>query len=438
MFFATNNTCLLDFGLSRIKLHTGDVLYNSKYTTHGVFTPGRDVEQICKELAKVKITYPNDESYASRERTLLADLRRKMQKKVAPLVLLRHEFFDSLIPFADHMNDLRHASQEHVLVFKHEKRKQKEEEEEHKQQQQPHQHKKIAIDVYGDKNVARPVHLKPEEYFEIVSDFEESIVISSKAHQNHQHQNQQHHYHVVAGEAPPSFYDDLEREEQEKQAYILRVAYQERMKQAMKDVEKHQQQKVAQSGEAKHKEGNEQVDQEEKSSNLLFNNKKRKNCDNDKEEENEEETRNEEGSNCEEDKEEQQEREQNIALNKNYSDDEDLVEDEEVRKMTLPAKKMKRKRISLVTRIVPKPVAAAVPLQQAPQATPIKHRRRLKLGSNNNNNSAVQGSSAHQEQEVPLQSNKRDDDVVEIVDEEDNERQNNEEQPSKKRQRLTV
>jgi serine/threonine protein kinase len=84
---------LTDFGHSRIKLASGEVICNNKDPFSTIFDPKSDLKKIEHELRTVKIDWTN-----SNEQPVLKDLKSKMRDPYSypPGELLLHPFFDSL------------------------------------------------------------------------------------------------------------------------------------------------------------------------------------------------------------------------------------------------------------------------------------------------------------------------------------------------------
>lgn len=87
---------IIDFGLSRLRLDSGEVLYNDKAKLRDLFSPSADFEQVAVGLGTLKVS--DWDAAPAAERDAWRDLRRRLLKGAFQTSdeLVRHRFFESL------------------------------------------------------------------------------------------------------------------------------------------------------------------------------------------------------------------------------------------------------------------------------------------------------------------------------------------------------
>jgi len=96
---------ICDFGLSRIKLPNGEVIFNPSNQFKEGFRPEEDIHKLASELQTVKINNWNEIEDSDSEKALLRDFKRRMMRENPNLKsLLHHKFFGDLqiVPPSNH------------------------------------------------------------------------------------------------------------------------------------------------------------------------------------------------------------------------------------------------------------------------------------------------------------------------------------------------
>src|SRR5690606_27942770 len=109
---------ITDFGMSRIKLPSGKIIYNTKNLCHGNFDPYRDCEQLARDFDRIRINWKQlDKEESEKEKANLRNLKSLMKKRsTTPGQILTHEFFNSLrVQSIEGNKQVLHVGQERSL-----------------------------------------------------------------------------------------------------------------------------------------------------------------------------------------------------------------------------------------------------------------------------------------------------------------------------------